>query len=149
MSQKLNSERRHYLAPWTSDDTKPTEDDYEWLASGITTMGNDTEENSEDYADYTGIDTTEVLSIRKRWSPEGFVDHEDDAQKIVIEKELEIGDGRKVWHKWIATDGTTYEGVARLLDILISGGDSNTKEELSFTIQHDRTPEKVGVTPEG
>jgi hypothetical protein len=109
-------------------------------------MGNDSEDVTEDYNDYTGIDTTDVLGIRKRWSPEGFVDYEDDAQKIVIDKEFAIGNGRKVWHKWVSTDGTTYEGVARLLDIKIAGGDSNTKEELSFVIQHDGTPEK---TPEG
>jgi hypothetical protein len=146
MAQNLNSVRKHYLAPWTSDTTKPTETDYKWLASGITTMGNDSEDVTEDYNDYTGIDTTDVLGIRKRWSPEGFVDYEDDAQKIVIDKEFAIGNGRKVWHKWVSTDGTTYEGVARLLDIKIAGGDSNTKEELSFVIQHDGTPEK---TPEG
>lgn len=143
MPQLLNSERKHYLAPWTAGDEKPIEGAYKWLASGIATMGNDSEDVTEDYNDYTGVDTTEVLNVKKRWSPEGFVDYEDEAQKIVIEREFALGDGRKVWHKWIATDGTTYEGVARLLDIKISGGDSNTKEELSFTIEHERVPEKI------
>lgn len=144
MAQKLNSERKHYLALWTDDKTKPAEDGYKWLASGISTMGNDSEDKTEDYNDYTGIDTTDVTGVQTKWTPEGFVDYEDEAQKIVVDKQFAVGDGRKVWHKWTATDGTTYEGVARLLDIKIAGGDSNTKEELSFTIQHDRSPE---VTP--
>lgn len=143
MAQKLNSERKHYLAPWTDDATKPAEDGYEWLASGITTMGNDTEDKTEDYNDYTGIDTTDVTGVQTKWTPEGYVDYADEAQMIVVEKRFATGDGRKVWHKWVDTDGTTYEGVARLLDIKIAGGDSNTKEELSFTIQHDRVPEKT------
>lgn len=143
MAQKLNSERKHYLAPWTDDATKPAEDGYKWLASGITTMGNDTEDKTEDYNDYTGIDTTDVTGVQTKWTPEGFVDYADEAQMIVVEKRFETGDGRKVWHKWVDTDGTTYEGVARLLDIKIAGGDSNTKEELGFTIQHDRVPEKT------
>lgn len=143
MAQKLNSERKHYIAPWTDDETKPDEAGYLWLASGITTMGNDSEDKTEDYNDYTGIDTTDVTGVQTKWSPEGYVDLEDKAQKIVADKRFEVGDGRKIWHKWIETDGTTYEGVARLLDIKISGGDSNTKEELSFTIQHDKTPEKT------
>lgn len=25
MAQKLNSERKHYIAPWTDDETKPAE----------------------------------------------------------------------------------------------------------------------------
>lgn len=149
MAQNLNSKRKHYLAPWTSDAEKPTEVDYKWLASGITTMGNDSEDVTEDYADYTGIDATDVTGVRKSWSPEGYLDPEDEAQAIVIEKEFEAGDGRKVWHKWVTPDGTTYEGVARLLDILIAGGDSNTKEEFSFTIQHERVPEKTAALPEG
>ena len=143
MAQNLNSKRKHYLALWTSDDEQPTAADWKWLASGITTMGNDTEDVSEDYADYTGVDTTEVTNVRKQWSPEGFVDPEDEAQKIVIDKEYEVGEGRKVWHKWTTPDGVTFQGVARLVDISIAGGDSNTKEELSFTISHERIPEKV------
>ena len=143
MAQKLNSERKHYLAAWTDDATKPAEDGYKWLASGITTMGNDTEDKTEDYNDYTGIDTTDVTGVQTKWTPEGYVDYDDEAQMIVVEKRFATGDGRKVWHKWIDTDGTTYEGVARLLDIKIAGGDSNTKEELGFTIQHDRVPEKL------
>lgn len=143
MAQKLNSERKHYLAPWTDDATKPAEDAYKWLASGITTMGNDTEQKTEDYNDYTGVDTTDVTGVQVKWSPEGYVDYEDAAQAMVIEKQFEKGDNIKVWHKWVDTSGTTYEGVARLIDVKISGGDSNGKEELSFTIQHDRVPEKT------
>ena len=149
MAQNLNRKRKHYLAPWTSDTRKPTGADYKWLARGITTMGNDSEDVTEDYADYTGIDATEVTGVRKSWSPEGYLDPKDEAQAIVIGKEFEVGDGRKVWHKWVTPDGTTYEGVARLLDILISGGDSNTKEIISFKIQHERLPEKTAALPRG
>ena len=60
MAQKLNSERKHYLAPWTDDATKPGEDAYTWLASGITPKGNDTEDKTEDYNDSTGIDTRDM-----------------------------------------------------------------------------------------
>lgn len=141
--RKLNSERKHYIAPWTSDGEKPTEDNYKWLASGITTMGNDTEDRTEDYNDYTGVDTTDIVGVQKKWTPEGYLDHEDEAQKIIIGLEGKTGDGRKIWHKWIDTNGDTYEGVARIVDPKIGGGDSNTNEEISFTIQHDRYPEKT------
>lgn len=146
MTQNLNSARKHYLALWTDDDTKPADGAYKWLAAGIVSMGNDTEDVTEDYADYTGVDSTDVTNIRVKWTPEGLVDYADEAQKIVIDKQHAVGDNRKVWHKWEATDGNTYEGVARLLDIKVAGGDSNVKEEISFTIQHDRVPTKTAAT---
>lgn len=149
MAQNLNSVRKHYIAAWTSDETKPGEGDYKWLAKGIVSMGNDAEDVTEDYADYTGVDTTDVTGIRVKWTPEGLADYTDEAQKIVIDKQHAVGDGRKVWHKWEATDGNTYEGVARLLDIKVAGGDSNTKEDLSFTIQHDHVPAKTKTVDEG
>lgn len=145
--QKVNSERKHYVAPWTTDEAKPAEEDYLWLASGITTMGNDTEDVSEDYNDYTGVDSTDVTGVRVKWTPEGFVDYEDKAQMLIIDKQHEKGDGRKLWHKWIATNGDKFEGVAKALEVKVSGGDSNTKEELSCIIQHDKVPERTAKTP--
>lgn len=145
--QKINSERTHYVAPWTDDETKPAEDAYLWLASGITTMGNDTEDVSEDYADYTGIDSTDVTGVKVKWAPEGFVDYEDAAQELIIGKQHEIGDGRKIWHKWTATNGDVFEGVAKVIEPKVGGGDSNTKEELTFTIQHEKVPTRIPKTP--
>lgn len=143
MSRQLNSKRKHYLAPWTDDATKPQDSAYKWLASGITSITNDTEENTEDYADYTGIDTTDILTVKKKWSAEGYLDRDDEAQKIVIDKELQVGDGRKIWHAWVESDGkTAFEGVAKLTDIKIGGGDSNANEAISFSISHETSPTK-------
>lgn len=143
MARNKNSKRKHEVAPWVKGDVKPAEDAYKWLASGITTMSNDTEDVSEDYADYTGIDTTDVTGVKAKWTPSGFVDHEDEAQKIIIDTRFEVGDGRKIWHKWTETNGDVFEGVARILEPKVSGGDSNANEELSFTIAHEKTPEKT------
>ena len=105
MAQKLNSERKHYIAPWTDDETKPDEAGYLWLASGITTMGNDTEDKTEDYNDYTGIDTTDITGVQVKWTPEGYVDFEDEAQALVNTKRYANRRQAAKSNKWV-DDGT-------------------------------------------
>ena len=144
MRQK-NAKRRHFVAPWTSDDKKPEEEDYLPLAKWIPTIEDDSDEDTDDYGDYAGdgANRTILNGRSEKWNFEGTYDPEDKAQKLIAER-VTTDDGRKLWHKIIETNGTTVEGVAAAMEIKAGSGDATDYEEFSGHLDYVRTPE---VTP--
>ena len=63
---------------------------------------------------------------------------------MVASKKYKTGEGRKVWHKVVMTNGDTYIGRATLTDIIAGAGDATEYEDFSCTITFDRIPE---ITP--
>ena len=60
---------------------------------------------------------------------------------------LLTGDGRKIYHKIIESDGAKqYEGIATVTDIVAGGGAAEDYEEFSCTITYDKIPTYEEVT---
>lgn len=147
-ARNKNAKREHYIAEFTAGGTAPAADDAEWLrlAKYISNIGDDTDEQTDDTGYYDGDGTPEktVTSVAGAYSPEGSYDPEDPAQELVASKKYKIGDGRKVWHKVVMTNGDVYIGKATLTDIIAGAGEATDYEEFSCTITFDRIPE---ITP--
>ena len=142
-ARNKNAKREHYLAEYTlGQETAPTAESEEWLrlAKYISSIGDDTDEQTDDTGFYDGDGTPEttVTAVAGAYSPEGFYDPEDAAQALVASKKYKTGEGRKVWHK------DTYIGRATLTDIIAGAGDATEYEDFSCTITFDRIPE---ITP--
>lgn len=141
-----NAKRKHYIAEWTSDDQE--EKDYKWLAVGITSISDDTEEQTEDGGDYSGDGTvtTEITGISEKWTVEGSLLNDDPAQQIIASKEYELGDGRKVWHKIVRTNGEIYEAPATISDLKAKGGGEFSEfEPFSCALNFTKIPENIGT----
>ncbi|AST83387.1 phage tail tube protein [Latilactobacillus sakei] len=147
MARQKNAKRRHFVAPWTSDDKKPAEEDYLPLAKWIPTIEDDSDEDTDDVGYYDGDGNTEtILNGRsEKWNFEGTYDPDDKAQALIAGmKRVQTDDGRKLWHKIIETDGETVEGVAKAMEIKAGSGDATDYEEFSGHLDYIRAPE---VTP--
>lgn len=151
MARKKNALRKHYVADFTGYDvdgvaTKPTEADYLLLARYVTTVADNTQEQTEEQGDYfgDGNPSTEVTGVTERWTTSGTYDQDDAAQALIVGKKRKLGDDRKVWFKIEHTDGVTAEGVATLTEIRGGSGNATDFEEFNAVITYDRLPE---VTP--
>lgn len=146
-----NAKRKHFIADRTK--TVDTVDKVsEWLALGkdITSMENDMDEKTESYSDYAGDGTEhdEIIGVTPKWKGSGKLNRDDKAQALIEAKEYAIGEERKIFHKYVDSDGKTERaGLATLTDIKIAGGDASEYEEVEFTISHDEVPKKKTVTP--
>ena len=85
-AREKNAKREHYIAEYTpGKETAPTEDT-EWLrlAKYISTIGDDSDEETDDTGFYDGDGTPEttVVSVSGTYTPEGMYDAEDPAQQI-------------------------------------------------------------------
>lgn len=152
MRQK-NAIREHYLAPYdaTAATTPPDDTDYLPLDHWITTIEDASEESTEGYADYAGDgnEVESITSISEAWTFEGTYDSEDATHAFLKglkrpEPGEDVNVSRMCWHKIVETDGATVEGVARITDLVVGGGDAQDYEALSGTISYTATPT---VTP--
>lgn len=154
-ARKKNALREHYVADYkgadeeSGEEIKPLEGDYLRLAHRVTTVQDDSQDNTEEEGDYAGDGDTEmeVTSVTERWATSGTYDSTNPAQALIAGKKRLYGDGRKVWHKVVQTDGKTYEGVATLTDIRAGSGDATAFEEFAATINHKGVPKET--TPGG
>lgn len=150
-----NAKRKHYIAPWTSDDKKPEEADYLPLAHQIQTIEDDSDEDTDDFGDYAGDGTSQtILNGRtEKWNFEGYYDPEDPAHKLLAGlRRVVDDDGRKVWHKIIETNGDVIEGVAKAMEIKAGGGDATDYEDFEGHLDYVTTPTTTpaaSVTPDG
>ena len=152
-ARKKNALREHYVADYkgadeeSGEDTKPVAGDYLRLAHRVTTVQDDSQDNTEEEGDYSGDGDTEmeVTSVTERWTTSGTYDAENPAQALIASKKRLSGDGRKIWHKVVQTDGKVYEGVATLTDIRAGSGDATAFEEFAATINHKGVPKEVVV----
>lgn len=150
MARAKNALRGHFVQEYTPGTETPGSDWLE-LASWISTIGDDTQEETEDTAFYDGDGTpeTDVTSVAGAYTPEGFYDPEDPAQALIAGKKYKTGNGRKVWHKVVSADGNTeWVGRATVTAIVAGAGDASAYETFSCNIRFDQLPTETEVTPE-
>ncbi|MGG5331618.1 phage tail tube protein [Enterococcus sp. AZ163] len=148
MARQKNAKREHWLAPYVDgQETAPAVAAEDWvrLAKWINTIGDDSNEETEEEGFYDGDGTPEttVMSVAGAYTPEGYYDAEDKAQKMIADMKYLTGTGRKVWHKVVQTNGDTFVGKATVTDIIAGAGDAVTYEEFSCTITFDQAPTKT------
>lgn len=153
MARNKNALRGHFIQPYTPGQNEPGE---EWLelAKYISSIGDDTQEESEDEAFYDsdGTPETTVTSVAGAYTPEGYYDPEDEAQGLIASLKYKIGDGRKIWHKVVSADGKKeWVGRATVSAIVAGSGDASAYETFSCNIRFDRIPKENDIpeTPEG
>ena len=144
--RKKNAIREHWVAPYNKGE-KPVDDEaYVELAKWIEDIEDSTDENVEEYGDYSGDGNpkSEVISVSEKWTFTGTYDSEDEAQKLIAGMKRKTGDDRKLWHKIVQTDGQTVVGVATASEIIAGSGNALEFETFSCVLNYDNLPE---VTP--
>lgn len=75
------------------------------------------------------------------YSFSGYYDPDDAAQALIAGLRLKTGDGRKIMHKVIESDGVKeFVGIATVTDIVAGSGAAEDYEEFSCTIKYDEIP---------
>lgn len=148
MPKLKNALRGHFLQEYTPGEETP---ETEWLelARGISSIGDDTQEETEDTAYYDGDGTpeTEIISVAGAYTPEGHYYADDPAQALIAGKKYKTGEGRKVWHRIVSADGKKeWVGRATVSSIVAGAGDASAYETFSCNIRFDRIPEETDVT---
>lgn len=143
-----NVTTKHYIAEVPKGSEEP---DYLRLAEGILEVGSENDEQTEEFAYYSGDGTpsTEVLSIKKNYPFNGHFIESDPAQKLIESKEFATGDDRKIMYKQVRSDGKTLEGEATLTDVNVTGGPAEEYRPISGTISWNKIPKVTDGTPEG
>lgn len=142
-----NALRKHFVAPWTSDDKKPSEDDYLPLAANIQSIEDDSDEDTEDsgFYDGDGSKETTINGRTEKWKVSGYNDPDDKAQALIAGmRRNTTDDGRKLWHKIVNVNGEIDEGIAKAMDIKAGGGDATDYEAFECSLNFVSTPT---VTP--
>ena len=112
------------------------------LARWISTVTDDGEEETEEYAFYDGDGTkeTDVISVKKAYTFEGMHDIDDAAQKLIADLEFETGEARKIMFKQVRTDGTELTGRATVSEIKTTGGEASDYAPFNCRISWDAKP---------
>lgn len=152
MARNKNALRKHYIQEWKKGEVEPPEDG-KWLelAHLISNIGVEPNEETETEAFYSGDGTPEetVTSVARAYTPEGQFDPEDPAQELIESMQNEIGDGRKVWHRVVRSDGQKeWVGRASVLNIIAGAGEASAYEEFSCTIRFDEKPKENDLSGE-
>jgi len=144
MARKKNALTEYYIAEMPADGVEP---EYLRLAKWISTVDDDTDEETDDTAYYDGDGTpeTDVISVKKTYAFSGYFDEADPAHQLIQKLEFETGEGRKIMFRQVRTDGTVLEGPATLLNPKVTGGEASDYATLECTISWDRKPE---ITPD-
>ncbi|WP_342538446.1 phage tail protein [Sporosarcina sp. FSL K6-1540] len=143
MGRKKNALRGHFVQAYVPGVNTPVEDDWLELAKLISAINDDTQEETEDTAWYDGDGTpeTSVTSVAGAYSVEGQYDPSDEAQELIAEMKYKTGEGRKVWHRVVASSGTKeWVGRATVTGIVAGSGDASAYEEFSCNIRFDSIP---------
>lgn len=136
-----NEIRQHFVAEWTAEEQ--TTKQYLRLARGITDITDDSEEEQDDTKYYDGTNSNDVIDYKEKWTVEGHYSPEDKAQMLIAGKKRKLGQDRYGWHKYVTTDGKTYEGVVSFLDIKAGSGTAGEKETFSCAIAHQSMPVEI------
>lgn len=95
-----------------------------------------------------GTPETTVVSVAGAYTPEGYYDPTDEAQELIAGLKYKTGDGRKVWHKVVASNGAKeWVGRATVTAIVAGAGDASAYETFSCNIRFDQIPTETPVTP--
>lgn len=145
MARKKNALTKYFVA----DPVDTGEPDYKRLAKWVSTVTDDSDEETEDQGFYDGDGTpeTDVISIKKNFSFEGRFDAEDPAMAFIASKEFETGEGRKIMFKQERTDGSVFEGPATITGIKVTGGEATEYATFECAIAWDRKPDITPPTP--
>lgn len=142
MATMKNALRKHYIADWKKEHTQaPDKTEYLRVAKNISSITDDTDEETDDKAFYDGDGTKEkkVVGISEAWKVEGLRDYDDPAQNLIASKKRKTGDDRKVWHKIVdPVEKTEVNEVATLSDIKSGGGDAGDDEGFGCTITYNK-----------
>lgn len=140
-ARKKNALTKYFIAEVPTDES--TEPDYLRLAKWISTVEDDSDEETEDTAFYDGDGTPEsdVMSVKKAYTFEGFFDADDPAHQLIQKLEFETGEGRKIMFKQERTDGTILEGPATVTEPKVTGGEASEYASLGCTIAWDKKPD--------
>ncbi len=142
MARQKNAKTEYYVAPYSTGEDEP---EYNRLAKWITTVSDDTDEETETQGFYDGDGTpeTDVTSVAKRYTFEGMYDDEDPAMKFIAGLEFETGEARKIMFRQVRTNGDTLEGIATVTEPKVTGGEATEYPEFSCAIAWDKKPEIV------
>lgn len=148
-----NALRKHYVAEINKDDPskEPAGAEWLWLAKGITTVDDDSDEktDSSGFYDGDGTENESVTSVRGGYSFKGYYHRDDPAQKLIASKKFLIGEGRNVWHKVVAPDGKEEQlQIGTVSDITAGAGDATEYEDFKCTIKWIKVPVTRSVTKE-
>lgn len=147
MARKKNALTEYYVGAIPVDDLG--EPEYKKLAKWVSSVTDDSEEETEDMGFYDGDGTpeTDVISVKKVYTFEGMYDEEDPAMKFIASLEFETGEARKIMFKQVRTNGDTLEGTATVTDIKVTGGEATEYATFECTIGWDKKPKitKAGV----
>lgn len=112
-------------------------------AKYITEITDGSEDQVDEFADYAGDGTmqSDITGIQEAWEITGTFDVTDEAQALVAGMKREVGNGRKLWHLIIDSNGREeVVGVATALNIITGSGAAEEHEEFSCTLQFDQRP---------
>lgn len=124
-----------------------TEAEWKELAKWISSVEDDSNEETDDTAFYDGDGTPEttVLSIMEGHTFEGMYDPEDEAMKLIHDLKHKVGDERIIMFKIVEHKGSTYSGLAVVTDIVAGrgGGDASEFATFSCGIKFKGTPKET------
>ncbi|MGY3717067.1 phage tail tube protein [Sutcliffiella cohnii] len=151
MPKLKNAMRGHFVQAYTPGQAEPG---IEWLelAKGIVSIGDDTQEETEETAYYDGDGTpeNEIISVAGAYTPEGHYYSDDPAQALIAGMKYKVGEGRKIWHKVVSSDGTKeWVGRATVSSIVAGAGEASAYETFSCNIRFDQIPKETDVVPAG
>lgn len=140
MARKKNALTEYYVGAMPIDGI--SEPEYFRLAKWISNVEDDSDEETEDTGFYDGDGTpeTDIISVKKAYSFEGFYDEEDPAMKFIAGLEFETGEKRKIMFKQVRTNGDTLEGKATVSEIKVTGGEATEYATFECTIAWDKKP---------
>jgi len=143
MAREKNALRGHFIQAYVPGVETPVELDWLELAKYISSISDDTSEETEDTAFYDsdGTPETSVISVAGAYSIEGQYDPTDAAQELIAGMKYKIGEGRKVHHKIVSATGTKqWVGRATVTGIVAGSGDASAYETFSCNIRYDSIP---------
>lgn len=148
MARNKNALRGHFIQEYVAGQ-EPDEQGWLELANYITSINDETEEESETEAFYDGDGTPEqtITSVAGAYTVEGYYDPEDPAHALIAGLKYKVGDGRKVWHRVVSADGKKeWVGRATVSNPVAGSGEASAWEAFSCTIRFDQIPEEKDLT---
>jgi len=144
-----NAQRQHFVAPFTTNGIAPASNLFLPLAKYITDITDSTDDQTDEFTDYAGDGTpqVEVTGFQEAWEVSGTFDSTDPAQALIAGMKRNIGNGRKLWHRIVESNGQrAIVGVATALDIVSGSGSADEHEEFSCTLKFDQRPTVSNLT---
>lgn len=137
----VNSNRGHFIAPFTTASATPSESAWLELGAGIEDISDSSADSTSERFFYNGEHSNAVNRVTVAYDVSGVYASTDPAQKLIADMKLKTGNGRKVWHKVVSSDGTKqWVGHATVTDIVAGSGAAEVEEAFGCTITFNMTP---------